>query len=111
MTLDDLEQLSSPVAVAVRIRQDLAEFQRTGGSRQALLESLRADYILHCGAAHLNARDLQQQATSTAGGPATVVEHLEQQGLIHRDPRHDPRRRRRLFSVINNPSLSKNSDK
>jgi hypothetical protein len=93
MTLDDLEQLS-PVAVAVRIRQDLAEFQRTGGNKAALLESLREDYIR--GAAR------QQEATSTAGrggdgGPATVVEHLEQRGLI-RDPR-----RRRLFSVISNP--------
>ena len=96
MTLDDLQHLSSPVAVAVRIRQDLAEFQRTGGSKQALLESLREDYIA--------AR--QQQADAPGGVGAahpTVAEHLGQRGLI-RDPR------RRLFSVINNPSLS-NSDK
>jgi hypothetical protein len=108
MTLDDLQHLSSPVAVAVRIRQDLAEFQRSG-SKQALLKSLRADYILR----HVDLERgavRQQQATSTAGrfgnvthdnGPATVVEHLEQRGLI-RDPRRDSRRR--LFSVINNPN-------
>jgi hypothetical protein len=90
---DNLQHLSSPVAVAVRIRQDLAEFQRTGGSKQALLESLREDYIA-----------ARQQQADTPGGVGaahpTVVEHLEQRGLI-RDPR-----RRRLFSVINNPGLS-----
>jgi hypothetical protein len=81
--------MRSEVAVAVRIRQDLAEFQRTGGSKQALLESLRADYIA--------ARHRIQPATVPGGVPGGVVEHLEQRGLI-RDPR------RRLFSVINNPS-------
>jgi hypothetical protein len=88
MRSDDLQHLSSPVAVAVRIHQDLAEFQRTGGNKAALLESLRADYIT---SASRNGGRLNAVPDSAAH--PTVVEHLEQRGLILNP-------RRRLFSVI-----------
>ena|SRR6516164_11754659 len=81
------EPWRSPVEVAVSIRKELAEFQRTGNS-QALREKAREE---------LRAASIDALRRAAAGdGPdylniEPIVEYLEQRGLIKSNSRRTKR--------------------
>jgi hypothetical protein len=78
---------SSPVEVVLGIREELAEFRRNGG-KQALLAKLRASREKDL-LTTLRGPDPFEPALS---GPGSVIEYLEQRGLIRIER---PRNRRR----------------
>jgi hypothetical protein len=83
-TLDELQQLSSPVEVAVRIRQDLTEFRQRGSDGKA---AMRAAMRAACWEA-------LQRPTMPPDKHPDLVAYLEERGLLR------PARRRQRVRIV-----------
>jgi hypothetical protein len=72
---DEQQQQLSPVEVAVKILEDLAEFRRTSSP-----EAFRAEARAAC-------EEAFRQGMRRGGQPDEIIEYLERRGLIRTAPR------------------------
>jgi len=86
---DESEQRQSPVDVVLGIREELAEFRRNGGK-----QAMRAAMRKACEEALLQTMRGPDPFEPALSGPGSVIEYLEQRGVIRFSPRPRPCRSR-----------------